>query len=162
MRKRHPNPRLAKIHRNYSVEDIATLYHVHKNTVREWIKKGLPIIDDRRPMLVLGSDLAEFLQARRVKNKRPCKPGEIYCVKCREPRSPAGNMANYENLTEMMGNLVGICPDCDTFIYRRVNLAKLAQIRGQLDIVMPEALQHINDSAHLPLNSDLKQEASNG
>ncbi len=162
MSRRRPNPRLAKIHRNYTVEEISTLYEVHKNTVRNWIKKGLPTIDNRRPMLVLGYDLSAYLQERRTKNKRTCKPGEIYCVKCREPRSPAGNMADYESLTEMMGNLIGICPDCDTIIYRRVNLAKLAQIRGQLDIVMPEALQHINDSAHLPLDSDLKQEASNG
>jgi len=71
-------------------------------------------------------------------------------------------MADYEQLTETMGNLIGICPDCDTVIYRRVSLAKLAQIRGQLDIAMPEALQHINDSAHLTPNSDLKQEAFNG
>ncbi len=37
MRKRRPNPRLAKIHRNYSVEEIATLYDIHKNTGHtEW------------------------------------------------------------------------------------------------------------------------------
>jgi hypothetical protein len=40
--KRLPNPRRAKIHRNYTVAEIATLYTVHRNTVREWIKHGLP------------------------------------------------------------------------------------------------------------------------
>ena len=56
MSKRHPNPRLAKIHRNYTVEEVAGLYGVHRNTVREWVRRGLPTIDDRRPMLIVGTD----------------------------------------------------------------------------------------------------------
>ena len=77
MSKRHPNPRLAKIHRNYTVEDVAAVFGVHRNTVREWVKRGLPTSDDRRPMLILGADLVAFLRARRVKNKRTCQPGEM-------------------------------------------------------------------------------------
>lgn len=32
MATRHPNPRLAKIHRTYTVEEIAYLLGVHKNS----------------------------------------------------------------------------------------------------------------------------------
>src|SRR5216683_7791116 len=85
---RHPNPRLVKIHRNYTVEEIALRFGVHKNTVREWVKRGLPTVaDKKRPMLILGADLAAFLQARRAKNKRTCQAGEIYCVRCRSPKA---------------------------------------------------------------------------
>ena len=147
MGKRRPNPCLAKIHRNYTVEEIAILYDVHKNTVRQWIKDGLPTIDDRRPMLVLGRDLGEFLHNKRQKNKRTCKPGEIYCVGCREPRTPAGDMADYQAVTETLGNLVGICPHCDAMMYRRVNPTKLEQIRGKLNITIPQALRRLNESA---------------
>jgi len=156
MGKRHPNPRLAKVHRNYTVEEIATLYDMHKNTVRQWVKQGLATIDNRRPMLILGHSLFEFLQAKRTKNKHTCKPGEIYCVRCRVPKSPAGDMADYESLTETQGNLIGMCPDCSILIYRRVNLAKLDQVRGQLDITLPQALLHINESPQPSVNSDLK------
>lgn len=159
MGKRRPNPRLAKIHRNYTVEDIASLYGIHKNTVRTWVKQGLPTIDDRRPMLILGKDLSAFLQAKRVKNKRPCKPAEIYCVKCHAPKSPAGNMVDYESRTESHGSLIGMCPDCSTMMYRHISLAKLDQVRGQLDITMPQALRHINKTTQPSINSDLKQEA---
>ena len=93
MPKRRPNPRLVKIHRSYTVEEIGRIFGLHKNTVREWVKAGLPTCDSKRPMLILGRELAAFLQARRMKNKRPCQPGEIYCVRCRNPKLPAGDMA---------------------------------------------------------------------
>lgn len=156
MSKRHPNPRLAKIHRNYTVEEAARLFNVHRNTVREWIKRGLPICDSKKPMLIIGKDLAEFLQARRTKNKQTCQPGEMYCVRCRAPKAPAGDMAEYIPVTESLGNLIAICPDCEAFMNRRVSLTKLAQIRGQLDITMPQALRHINERHQPSLNSDLK------
>ena len=156
MRKRHPNPRLAKIHRNYTVDEVAHLFDVHRNTVREWVKRGLPTNDGRRPMLILGRDLIAFLTARRAKNKRTCLPGEIYCMRCRVPRAPAGEMVDYLPLTATLGNLVAICLACETMMYRRVSMAKLEQVRGNLDITMPQALEHIGESAQPTVNSDLR------
>ena len=156
MRKRHPNPRLAKIHRNYTVDEVAHLFDVHRNTVREWVKRGLPTNDGRRPMLILGRDLIAFLTARRAKNKRTCLPGEIYCMRCRVPRAPAGEMVDYLPLTATLGNLVAICSACETMMYRRVSMAKLEQVRGKLDITMPQALEHIGESAQPTVNSDMR------
>ena len=146
MATRHPNHRLVKIHRSYTVEEIARLFGNHRNTVREWIKRGLPTINVKGPKLILGPDLRAFLQARRLKNKRKCQPGEIYCVRCRAPRNPAGDMADYQPITIALGNLIGICPHCESIIYRRVNLGKLEQVRGKLEVTMPQALSHIDDS----------------
>src|SRR5258707_10846401 len=95
-KKRHPNHRLVKSHRNYTVEEIARLFAIHKNTVRLWIKTGLETIDDRRPMLILGHGLISFLRLRRAKNKRPCASGQMYCIRCRIPRFPAGGMTEYQ------------------------------------------------------------------
>lgn len=157
MAKRHPNPRLVKIHRSYTVEEVTKLFGIHRNTVREWVnRRGLPTSDDKRPMLILGRDLRTFLQARRAKNKRPCQPGEIYCVRCRAPKAPAGDMADYQIVTETLGNLIGICPFCESMMYRRVNLTKLEQVRGKLDITMPQALRHIEESNQPSVNSDLR------
>jgi len=156
MSKRHPNPRLAKIHRNYTVDEVASLFGIHRNTVREWVKRGLPTSDDRRPMLILGRALVTFLQAKRAKNKQTCQPGEIYCVRCRTPQAPAGAMAEYQPLTSTLGNLIGICPACDSMMYRRVNLAKLEQVSANLDVTLPQALLHIGESAKPSVNSDLR------
>jgi hypothetical protein len=156
MKKRHPNHRLVKIHRSYTVEEAAHLLGKHKNTVRGWVKAGLEISDDKRPMLILGHVLVAFLQARRVKNKQTCNPGEIYCVGCRSPKFPAADMADYEPVTEKIGNLIAICPDCHSIINRRVSLAKIEEVCGKMDITFPQAMRHIVESTKPTVNSDLR------
>lgn len=155
MKKRHHNPNRAKTHRNYTVEEAADLYGVFKGTVRNWIKAGLPVLNDKRPMLILGSDLTAFHRAKNTKNKQTCKPGEMYCLKCRAPKKPDSNMVDYEAITEKIGNLVGICPDCYTTMNRRVSRAKLDQVRGEMDITLPLPLRHIVESTPPSGNSDL-------
>jgi hypothetical protein len=125
--------------------------------VRAWVKTGLPTCDGKRPILILGGELAGYLKARRTKNKRPCQPGEIYCVRCRAPKQPFGSMADYVPITESLGNLEGICPDCQGMIYRRASLAKLAQIRGKLDITITEARRQVSESNSPTVNSDFNQ-----
>ena len=67
-------------------------------------------------------------------------------------------MVDYKPVTETRGNLIGICPDCDAIMYRAASWAKLGQIRGRLDITIPQALPHIGESAQPSVNSDLRQE----
>ena len=80
------NPRRVKVHRSYTVEEVARLFGVHKTTVRGWLKAGLPRIDGRRPILILGRELAGFLHARRDRRRQRCRSGELYCFRCRAPR----------------------------------------------------------------------------
>ncbi len=153
---RLPNPRRAKIHRNYTVKEIARLFGVHRNTVRQWVKEGLPGCDDQRPILILGRDLAAFLTRKRVRNKQPCKPGEVYCVRCRAPQSPALGMADYEPLTATGGNLIGLCPQCGGTIYRRVSLARLTEVKGNLEVRFTQARKHIVENDFPSVNSAFK------
>ena len=145
MGKRHPNHRRVKIHHNYTVEEIARRLAVHKNTVRTWIKDGLSTIDGKRPTLILGCEIRIFLQNRRSKNKRTCRAGEIYCLRCRAAKRPAGDMAEYLQINEKIGNLRAICPDCHSIMHRCVSIAKLGQVVGTIDVTFPQALRHLND-----------------
>jgi hypothetical protein len=147
---RHPNPRRAKIHRTYSVEDTSRLFSIHKNTVRSWIKQGLTPIDTQRPTLIRGDELARFLTERRTRAKQTCGPGRIYCLPCRAPKVPAGKMAECISTTETNGVLEGICPDCNRMIYRRINPQALAAIRGDLDVTVTQAGLRLEETA-LPL-----------
>jgi hypothetical protein len=136
---RHPNPRSAKIHRSYSVEEIARLFAVHKNTVRAWLRQGLTPIDDQRPTVIRGEELRRFLAARRARAKQACGPGRIYCLPCRAPKVPAGKMADCTQTSDTTGTLLGICPDCNRMIYRRINPQKLAAVLGDLEVTVTRA-----------------------
>lgn len=156
MIKRRPNYRLVKIHRNYTVEEVADLFGIHKNTVREWIKKGLPLCDEKRPALILGHVLAEFLKTQKTKNKRTCLPGEMYCLRCREPRKPVPDLLEYQATTDKVGNLMAICSHCNALMNKRISLLKLPLIQAQMGITFPQAQKHIGDGDQPSLNSDLK------
>lgn len=158
MATRNYNHRLAKIHFSYTVEEVARLYGVHRNTVRDWLGRGLPAIDELRPLLIRGEDLGAFLCKQRQANKRPCAPGQIYCVRCRIPQRPAEGHASYRPITSTSGNLIGSCPACFLKVYRRVSLAKLESIRGDLTVLFPEAQEHIGNSFQPSVNCDFKME----
>lgn len=151
------NHQLVKCHRNYSVEEAAKLLDVHRNTVRQWIKQGLAVIDERRPTLILGSQLAEFLRARRISNKCPCGAGHIYCFRCRAAVAPAGDMVDYQPDTPTLGCLIGICPNCDSLIYRRASLRTLERARGTLNVKMLKGGLHIVERSNPHVNSDFGQ-----
>lgn len=151
---RHPNPRLAKIHRSYSVDELARLFDVHKNTVRSWFKQGLLAIDGQRPTLARGEDVGRFLAERRARAKRPCGPGRIYCLPCRAPKVPALNMAECVTTGETTGTLRGICPDCGRMIHRRVNPLKLDTVRGDLDVTFAQAEARIAETTKPNVNCD--------
>ena len=153
------NPRRVKIHRSYTVEEVARLFRVHKNTVRAWVKAGLPAIDGRRPLLILGRDLASFLFSRRRRKQQSCRSGQLYCLRCRAPKNPAVRMADYIPITSRLGNLRGLCPDCGGLMYRLVSQRKLGEVAGDLEVQVAQAQQRINDCVCPRLNSDLDEVA---
>jgi hypothetical protein len=154
IKRRRPNPRLVKIHRSYTVEEIARVLGIHKNTVRMWIRNGLAMIDQHRPSLVHGLALAAFLSERRRSAKQVCQPGEIFCVRCRSPKMPAANMVDYLEITSTSGNLRGMCPDCGSLMHRRVGIAQLRVVTAKLDVTFPHALRRIGESHPPSVNCD--------
>ncbi len=112
----------------YKVGEIADILGAHPHTVRLWLKQGLPTIGGPNPILIRGEDLQAFLAAKQAQRRRTCPPGTLYCVKCREPRRPAGDVADLKELSDNMGDLQALCPVCITLMHRRVNLGAMAGV----------------------------------
>jgi hypothetical protein len=91
-RYREASRRGIKIHRSYTVDETARNLKVAKVTVRRWIKNGLPALTERRPIIILGSDLAQFLSTSEP--RQTCQPHECYCVNAVALRSPRARWPN--------------------------------------------------------------------
>ena len=154
MGSRHPNPRLAKIHRSYSVDEMARLFDVHKNTVRRLAQARFG--GNRRPAPDRGPwrRNSPLPSDRRARAKRACGPGRIYCLPCRAPKVPAVKMVECVATSDTAGTLRGICPDCDRMIYRRVNPQKLDAVRGDLDVTVTQAQPRIEETTKPNVNCD--------
>jgi hypothetical protein len=133
------------------------MLEAHKNTVRAWLRDGLTPIDQRRPVLIQGRQLASYVDARRKRRRQPCRPGELYCFRCRVPKAAAAGTAHYLPVTPSSGNLMARCSDCGTRMYRRVALRKLGAVAGGLRVSLPQAQQRIVECAEPSLNCDLER-----
>jgi excisionase family DNA binding protein len=154
---RHPNWRGVNRHRSYTVDEAARARGVAKGTVRRWLKSGLPAISDRKPLLILGDDLAQFLEGRRAK-KQTCKLHECFCFTCRAPRAPAGDMTDFFPLSATSGNLRALCCDCTGVMHKRVSLAKLPELRAVLDVTIMQARERIREMTNPSTNDHLPRE----
>lgn len=149
--------RRVKIHRSYTIAEIAKLLSAHKNTVARWISGGLEPIERKRPLLIHGSTLRVFLDAQKPP-KQSCGPREIYCVKCRAPKRPAFDEVEHPPRTATTGRLRGICPTCTSMIYRAVKHANVDEICRGLVVTLVDAQSHLTDSPSPILNGDSKDE----
>jgi len=151
-----PNPRRIKIHRSHSIEEIAGALEVHKHTVRRWQSLGLQAIDDAKPRLFRGTEVRRFLTERQQSSRRPCGPGQMYCLRCREPKNPFGDCADLLPRSATLANLCGLC-GCGTLMFRRVSHRTLERARGNLMLTIPEVGERIRESDKPTLNADLME-----
>ena len=120
--------RSVKLHRTYTFEEAERLLGVHRNTIRNWVRRdGLEALVERKPYLIRGDDLREFLRRRAEKRRQPLGLGEMFCLSCRKPRKP--ERALVENISGAVGpgHLRGLCPVCLTLMHRRISRAAIPE-----------------------------------
>ena len=150
------NPNLVKVNRNYTFEELAAVFGIHKNTVSSWVKNGLFCLKEKRPFLIIGDDARTYLQKQRKSKKQSCKPDELFCMRCKKPTKPAKNFVEYLPISSTKGRLMGVCSRCECVVNKFASFDSLMSYSGYFDLAIPKELGHINDSDTPLLNSDLK------
>lgn len=130
---RRYDARKAKPHLCYTALELAAVFEVTVTTVRHWKKGGLEPIDNHRPHLFAGRDVAPFLETHN-KPRQPSGRGEMYCVACKRTVVPMGDTVDLVVLSERIGELIGICPHCGRRPHRRVRLAEVTDKAGHLTV----------------------------
>lgn len=154
-RRRRFNIRRIKATWPYSVQEIAELFGVHKNTVLGWFKDGLQADRSQRPSLVRGDMVAAFLAVRQTRKRQPCAPDEFYCFKCRAPRKAYLRMVDIVIESPTRLRIKALCGVCDTPVNKVQSVRELAKIRECFE-VQQLAGEHLLECPDPNLNRDLE------
>ena len=136
MANRHLSPRHIKSRRTYNVREAAKALGATPATIRGWGKKGLPAVTGIHPAIYRGVDIIDFLQKRQAGRRKPCGPGRMFCLRCKEPKAPAFGEVEFTPDGPLNGVLTGLCPDCAATMKRRTSRAKMEQDAGNLKITI--------------------------
>lgn len=155
------NVRMIRRDLSYTVEEVVACLGIHKNTVREWIKQGLPVLDGKRPLLIHGASLMAFLLDRQNTRQVKLEVSEFYCVKCRCARTAFEGKSHVSPRDSLTVNISAICAVCMTKVHKVFSLKKL----NKYDHVFDSATlgkQHISDTKIPSVNCDFKGGQENG
>ena len=115
-------------HRTYTFDEAARAVGVHVNTIRAWVRHhGLPALTDERPHLIRGEDLIDFRRDWKQKRKRPLGPLDMFCMKCKAPRTPDPDLIEDASDPTGPGRVRGLCPVCVTSMLRIIPRSRLAE-----------------------------------
>lgn len=103
-----------KSYRSYEIEELAICVGVTPQTVRTWVREGLPAITDKRPFLIIGYLAKTFLKEREAARKVRTGSGDFYCVRCKRPRKAALGLTEVDTMANGRRVLKGFCDVCET------------------------------------------------
>ena len=130
---KHANPMAVKAALTYEVNEVAAALGKTPATIRNWIKDGLPVMSSRKPYLISGAAIREYLRAKYKAAKRPLGPDKLYCPACRDGRQPVDMAATISPLTARTSLLKGICSHCGGTCTRMISNAKATDFAGTFD-----------------------------
>jgi hypothetical protein len=155
------NHRLIRKSVSYTLAEISELLGCHVNTVRTWVRSGLPLIDNSRPQLVHGQDLFEFLNERKTSRRQSCAPDQMFCFKCRHPRHLAPGTATIVNARRTTITVTGLCVHCGTRMNRAASTACEQNVRETFGI-SPAGHRHLMGQGSPLDNCDFEMEVHDG
>lgn len=118
------NTRLIRTSRSYDTIEAAEVCGVTVWTVRNWIKQGLPVLDEKRPMLIAGEVLRSFLKERQAKTRCKLRDGEFYCTSCKAPSFALDGEIEVQKYGKRLA-VRGRCQCCEAVCSRFVSAAQL-------------------------------------
>ena len=123
-----PDLRRIRLSKCYSVQEAAILLGVSVGTIRTWIRKGLPILQNIRPIFIPGDELKTWLKARAKARKHLCQPDELYCCRCRGPQKAKPGFVEINPRNGKTVAIRALCDSCGTKMNKAGSLAKISEI----------------------------------
>ena len=106
------NPMAVKAALTYDINEAAVALGKTPATIRNWHKDGLVVMSSRKPYLISGAAIQEYLRAKYKAAKRPLGPDQLFCPSCRTGRKPVEMAVTITPMASKTALLMGICESC--------------------------------------------------
>ena len=101
---------------SYTIKELSSELNVTEKTCHRWIANGLKTVEgSKKPILIMGTDIKEFLRNKNSKKKVFLGRNEFYCFTCRSPRS-----AKRGSNCKLKNKKTGICTVCNGKMSRTI------------------------------------------
>lgn len=153
----------------YDIDDVCRLYksyNLHPQTVYQWIKDGLPVEGNGKPILIYGNDLKKFLANLNKSNKCQTVFEQMFCMGCKEGKDPYKKQIHLEQAKGFV-KAKAVCQTCKKIMnkgYKMDDIPKLRDIFRVVDVsqlydcAAPTVKTHIVDQDKVPLNESRQWE----
>lgn len=118
------NPMAVKASLTYEVGEAAAALGKSEATIRNWIKDGLPVMATKKPILISGQDLRDYIRAKSRVAKTSLGPDQLYCLSCRKGCKPRGMSVEITPNNGKTDRLKGVCETCGGFANRIISRSK--------------------------------------
>lgn len=145
------NYKLIESNRSYSTEKIKKLIGIHEQTIREWIKECNLECVSKKPILIYGAVLKEFIKNRNENHKKTLNFNEFKCLKCKAILIPQGNQISIYNNKNGSIRATGICQNCNNEFSKLFKKDSIEQLKNSFFIKPTESTLIYNTS---PINSN--------
>jgi hypothetical protein len=118
------NPMAVKASLTYEVSEAAAALGKSEATIRNWIKDGLPVMASKKPQLISGQDIRDYIRAKSKGAKSSLSPEQLYCLSCQEGHKPVGMAVETVPNNEKTDRLIGVCETCGGSASRIISKSK--------------------------------------
>lgn len=143
----------------YSVKRLAETLERREETVRRWIKDGMPTIGFECPYMIDGQEAKHWLNQKWRQRKKPCALDQLYCLPCHSRKHPAQDSVAIIETPDGGLRLEAKCPACGASIYMARKMADKAEITRLMSRFMGN-VRHLSGYSHPPLNRTFEQDTS--
>jgi hypothetical protein len=100
----------------YTIKEISDCLGTSEKTCLRWIENGLSIVQgSKRPILILGSEIKDFLRKKDSKKKIKLKRNEFYCLTCKVARN-----AKRGSIKKLQKRKTALCRVCNGRMSRTI------------------------------------------
>lgn len=94
---------------SYTIKELVVQLDVSEKTLLRWIDNGLKIVPGcKKPILILGFELKEFLRNKDSKKKITLKRNQFFCFRCK-----TACYAKRGSVKKISDRKVGTCRVCN-------------------------------------------------